>query len=210
MKITGNVYLLPSTRFSRVYLVTGNENTLIDTGLSYNLRGILKDLDTLLVPLSSIRHIYLSHHDIDHIGNAAALQNLCGAKLYAPKEDIPYIMGEKEREGFKKTAGKIMRVKKPENIRPFVSGEVLNGIRVIPTPGHTPGHVCFLYSDVLFAGDLLYNKKRKLVPYNPAMDWDYNRLKQSIREVYDYPFKWVCPAHSAPCLRGKGVPDDDA
>ncbi len=168
------MYLLPSARFSRVYLVTGEENTLIDTGLRETL-------------INSLRIFAVN---------------------YFPLLDIPYITGEKEQTGIQKTFGKFFRVKKPQNIRSYISGETAGGIRVIPAPGHTPGHVCFLYHNVRFAGGLLYNKKRALAPYNPAMDWDYGRLKQSVRGVYAYPFEWICPAHCAPRKRGEGVPGD--
>ena len=201
MKITENVYLLDSTAPSYTYLITGKENTLIDTGIGFRRKGLLKDIEALNIPLQSIKHIYITHNDVDHIGNAAIIQELTGAALWASSEDIPFITGEKERYGKKKIISKIIRTKKPEAITPFAANEALIDIRVLPAPGHTPGHVCFLYGDVLFAGDLLENKGGKLYAFHPSANWDHELLLRSLKEIYNYDFKWVCPAHGSPVLR---------
>ncbi len=208
MKIIDNVYRLDSTYASYVYLIKGRENTLIDTGMPFNRMGLLKDLNTLGVEPGSIRHIYITHNDVDHIGNAAHLQALSGARLWASKADISYITGEKERPGFKKHVGRIFRVKKPKSIEAFVPGEIINGIQVLPAPGHTIGHVCFLYEDVLFAGDLFENKRKGLIPYPAPWTWDYEMLLQSIKNVYAYPFTWICPAHGQAAKRGDIIPGE--
>jgi glyoxylase-like metal-dependent hydrolase (beta-lactamase superfamily II) len=191
---------------SRVYLVKGAENVLIDTGLPFNFKGILRDLERFGAPIESIRHLLLTHHDIDHIGNAAALAKVSGAAVWAPAQDIPYITGEKERPGVKKTFSRIFHVKIPQELRPITSGAVVCGIQAIHTPGHTPGHTCYVYNNVLFAGDLLNSSRHGIIP-NTIMNLDFERLQQSAREVYHYPFDWVCPAHSAPCRAKRKAPD---
>lgn len=200
MKITDDVYMLDKSRHSHVYLVLTPEPVLIDTGMSFEGKAMRSELETL--GFKSIRHILLTHHDVDHIGNAARWQAETGASVHAPAEDIPYITGVKPRHSFKKYVGKLMRVPVPQSLEPFDNNAVINGIRVIPTPGHTPGHACFLYKDVLFAGDLLENKKRALMPYPAPWDWDYQVMLESIAAVSAYPFTLVCPAHGKPIKRG--------
>ncbi|WP_374119145.1 MBL fold metallo-hydrolase [Clostridium sp. OS1-26] len=68
-----------------------------------------------------------------------------------------------------------------------------------PTPGHTPGHTCILYKDILFAGDLVDSRKGKLRSY-PNMNWDEAVLMESIKNISHFPFKWVCPAHGIPVV----------
>jgi glyoxylase-like metal-dependent hydrolase (beta-lactamase superfamily II) len=198
MKINNKVYLLDSTRGSYVYLIIDKETTLIDTGLSWMGKSILNDLEKLNIKPTDIKNILLTHNDLDHIGNAAMLQKLTGAKLWASKDDIPYIIGEKHRPGFKKYLPYIFRVKKPEYVAAYKTDEKIAGIEIIPTPGHTPGHVCLLFEDVLFTGDLVENRKGKLIPYPSGWNWNTSLLLDSIKTVSKYSFQWVCPAHGKP------------
>jgi glyoxylase-like metal-dependent hydrolase (beta-lactamase superfamily II) len=201
MKITDKVYMLDEADFSHVFLVYTPEPVLIDTGMPFQRKKVLRALNHTGVKLTDIKHIIFTHHDVDHIGNAVKLQELTGAKLWASAEDIPYITGEKQRHSFKKYIGKMLR-HKPTDIYAF-TGDKIYGIEVVPTPGHTPGHVCFLFDGVLFAGDLLENKKGSLIPYPASWDWDYDKMLESVKKIASCDFKWVCPAHGSPILRGE-------
>lgn len=205
MKLSENVYLLDSAKGSYVYLVTGAETTLIDTGFPRRGKRIIKELDTIGIKPADIKHILLTHHDIDHIGNAAMLQELTGAQVWASKEDIPYITGELDRYGFKKYLKYFFRVKAPEAVNPYVPEQKINGLEVVPTPGHTPGHVCLLFEDILFAGDLLENKKGSLIPYPPPWNWNDSMMLESVNKISKLNFKLVCPAHGEPIERGSFI-----
>jgi glyoxylase-like metal-dependent hydrolase (beta-lactamase superfamily II) len=200
MKITNNVYALDSTRGSYAYIILGKETILVDTGQMWQGKGILKELAAMNIKLEDIKHIVLTHHDLDHVGNAAMLQKLTKAKLWASSEDIPYIYGNKDRPGIKKLFSCVFRVRKPENIRSYSKDMKIGDIDIIPSPGHTPGHVCVFYKDVLFAGDLVDSKKGNLRPY-PNMNWNEALLMKSIKDMYRIPFKLVCPAHGRPIER---------
>lgn len=200
MQLSDNVYLLDSTAGSYVYVAMGSETALIDTGFPWKGKSIIKELGAIGIHPGDIKHILLTHHDIDHIGNVFMLQQLTGAQVWASKEDIPYITGELDRYGFKKYIKYFFRVKKPKDVKPYITEQRINGIEVIPTPGHTPGHVCLLYNDILFAGDLLENKKGKLIPYPPPWNWDDSMMLESVNKISQIPYKWVCPAHGKPIL----------
>jgi glyoxylase-like metal-dependent hydrolase (beta-lactamase superfamily II) len=201
MQITDTVTLLESAKGSYVYLTGGKERAMVDTGLPFRRAAIVRELQSMDIPMNSIKHIVLTHYDVDHIGNAARLQRLTGAVVWASAVEIPYILGQKPRPGFKKYIAKLMRVEIPHDIRPL--SERISGadIAVIPTPGHTPGHVCLLHRGVLFAGDLVENHRETLVPYPSGWNWDTTLLKKSIQEVSKYRFEWVCPAHGRPLRR---------
>lgn len=201
MKITDNVYALDSTKGAYTYIILGKEIILVDTGLKWQGKGILKELAAMNIKLKDIKHIVLTHHDLDHVGNAAMLQRLTGARLWADSKDIPYIKGHRKRPGIKRIFSIINKVEKPEEIYAYNGDEKIGDIQIIPTPGHTPGHVCILYKDILFAGDLVKSKKEKVEPY-PNMNWDEVILKNSIKSIAHIPFKWVCPAHGIPVERG--------
>jgi glyoxylase-like metal-dependent hydrolase (beta-lactamase superfamily II) len=203
LKVTDEVYALDSTKGNYAYLVLGEETVLIDTGRPGQGKGILNDLESMNVKPQDIKHILVTHHDVDHVGNAALMQQATGAEIWASKEDIPYIYGEKSRPGIKKLISFIMKVKKPQNINSYPENRKIGNIKVIPSPGHTPGHVCLRYKDVLFIGDLFRTSKGKASPMGSSMTWNGSISKQSMAKIDNYSFEWICPAHGEPVRRGE-------
>ena len=201
-QITNKVYLLESTKTSSsCYLIKEKEMVLVDTNFSFNKRAILKELKENQINIEDIKHIILTHGDMDHMGNARSFQDLSGAMVWAGIEEIPYIMGDKERPSFKKYLAKIMRPKKPVDIKALKDGDKVGEIEVVATPGHTPGHICLIYEDVLFAGDLVEEKDGMPIPYPVKWNWDTSILFQSIEKLKVYPFEWICMAHGKPIKR---------
>ncbi len=206
LKINDEVYVFDSTKnWSCAYLILGEEKILVDTGLPGQGKGIIKELNSLNIKAKEIKHILITHHDLDHIGNLVFLEKETGAHVWASKEDIPYIYGDKSRPGLKKIISFFMRVKKPENITSFPENQKINDVEVIPTPGHTPGHVCLIYKNVLFAGDLIRNSKGQLKPMESHMNWNETILEESIEKIADYDFEWICLAHGEPIKRVDAV-----
>ena len=199
--IREGVYLLESTKGAYCYLIKAEEWILVDTQFGYKKKAILKELKDNQVELRDIKHIILTHGDMDHMGNVGILQKLTGATIWAGSKEIPYIMGQKERPSFKKYLAKVMRPKKPEHIKPLQDGDKVCGIEVVTTPGHTPGHICLIYDNVLFAGDLVEERDGMPIPYPVKWNWDTSILFQSIEKLKFYPFKWVCMAHGNPVER---------
>lgn len=202
MEIKQGIHLLESARGSFVYLILGDEPVLVDTGMPGRAQALVADLEKLGVRPQDIAHILLTHHDVDHIGNASYLKSLSGAKLWAPAEDLPYIHGTKKRPGLKRLIATLVKAETPAVDETYGAGQRIAGLEVIPTPGHTPGHVSVLGSDVLFTGDLVTSSKGKLKATPAFLNWDKQELRRSIRQVASRPFDWVCPAHGTPVQRG--------
>ncbi|MDR3565996.1 MAG: MBL fold metallo-hydrolase [Negativicutes bacterium] len=204
MKIKNNVFLLDSTKRNFVYLITGEEPVLIDTGFPGKSKQIIGEITRLGINPRDIAHILLTHHDVDHIGNAKALQLATGARLWASKEDLPYIQGERNREGIKRIVQAIIKVDKPRVDSTFTEGQNIASVEVIPTPGHTPGHVAFLYEDILFVGDLVRTNKGKIKRFPSLGTWNKAIMEMSLQQIKSYNFEWICPAHGEP-LRGRDL-----
>jgi glyoxylase-like metal-dependent hydrolase (beta-lactamase superfamily II)/ferredoxin len=69
---------------------------------------------------------------------------------------------------------------------------------VIPTPGHTPGHMVLLYRDrFLFTGDHLAwsPEAQTLEAYRDYCWHSWQEQTRSMERLLDYRFEWVLPGH---------------
>jgi len=193
MILSEKVRRLEATNGSAAYLLkTCDGYTLIDTGYATNQNAIIKELEGL-----DIIKILITHHDIDHIGNMSALQRQFGCHVYVNSLELPYIYGEKRRSGIKGIVDKFVKTDVSATLSPLEKAK-FDDITVIHTPGHTPGHSCFLFENFLFTGDLFRLPRLRLKPSRRRMNWDTHELKASIRSTIKLPFTWVCPAHFMP------------
>ena len=105
----------------------------------------------------NIKYILLTHGHFDHVGAVAALVKKYTAPVYMSKDDRAFLESPKEVRassfGMQIEAADVdVFVKEGDEI-PFSEGT----IKVIETPGHTLGSVCYLFENYLFAGDTLFN-----------------------------------------------------
>jgi glyoxylase-like metal-dependent hydrolase (beta-lactamase superfamily II) len=71
---------------------------------------------------------------------------------------------------------------------------------VIPTPGHTRGHMVFLYKEkFLFTGDhLAWSPTRQTLTAFPSVAWySWARQTESMAKLAKYDFEWVLPGHGS-------------
>ena len=76
--------------------------------------------------------------------------------------------------------------------------EMEGGIKIIPVPGHTKGHVVFLFEDrYLFTGDhLTYSSTyNQLIGFRTACWYDWDIQIKSMEKLLQYQFEWVLPGH---------------
>lgn len=99
----------------------------------------------------TLEAVLITHGHFDHIGGAAYFKNKFGAKIYMSKDD----------EDFIDNPLKIGRKYERFDIDVYVKdGDVLDlcgqKIRVIATPGHSAGGVCYVLDDSVFCGDTVF------------------------------------------------------
>ena len=104
----------------------------------------------------TIKHLLLTHGHFDHIGACAELKRQ-GAKIYIHELDKRKVETDESLCGFSGI--------KVEKFTPDVvlrGGEELLvsgfSVKVLHTPGHTSGSVCYVLSDVIFSGDTLFSQ----------------------------------------------------
>lgn len=105
----------------------------------------------------NIKYILLTHGHFDHVGAVATLAKKFKAPIYLSKKDRKFLESPREVRGSSfgmeiEAADVDVFVKDGDEI-PF-SDSI---IKVIETPGHTLGSVCYLLNNYLFAGDTLFN-----------------------------------------------------
>jgi len=78
---------------ANVFLLAGNNLTLVDTGFKGRSTQILKEAGRLGYSSSDIANIIITHHHADHVGSLAVLKKVTQAKVMAHPADAPYIDG---------------------------------------------------------------------------------------------------------------------
>jgi glyoxylase-like metal-dependent hydrolase (beta-lactamase superfamily II) len=140
--------------FSNCYIVWDEdikEGVIIDPGEDAWL--ILKSVAEIDV---EIRYILATHGHFDHVAATAALKREIDAEFLAHKEDFFFIEGGKEsahRWGFE--------IEQPPRPDRFIKeGDLVqvggSGLKVLHTPGHSPGGVSFYDKGMVFGGDTLF------------------------------------------------------
>jgi glyoxylase-like metal-dependent hydrolase (beta-lactamase superfamily II) len=171
MQITDHIHALkipffvptpagPIERFVYVYLVCGEEITLIDSGVAGAEEMILSYLEEIGRP-KEISRLILTHSHPDHIGAARAIRAATGCRVLAGAgerawiEDTDLQARERPVPGFNTLVGGPVKVDQV-----LAGGEVLElggglSLAVIATPGHSAGSMSYLLpmESALFSGD---------------------------------------------------------
>lgn len=105
-----------------------------------------------------VSKILATHAHIDHIAAASEVKELSGAPFILHRSEMLFIEGFEQQQRFF-----MVREGKRPAVDSFVAGgdTVSFGdcaLKVVETPGHSPGGICFIASDsrVVFAGDTLF------------------------------------------------------
>jgi len=193
--------------------------TLIDTGMPGHLDAIKAAMEAHGIPFNSVNRIILTHQDIDHIGSLpdAVWDSQGPAIVLAHVEDKPYIEGEKTPIKMDETRMAERLASAPAEIRDaamkmfenppsanvdvlLADGDtldILGGVEVIFTPGHTPGHICLFVREakVLIAGDELRVENGQLVGPSPTATPDMPLALKSLKKLTAYPIEYVLCYH---------------
>lgn len=198
MLVTDGIHMIQEVKGAHVYLVTGSRLFLVDTGLPGQEHKICKYLRAIGIAPSSLEGIILTHSDVDHVGSAAALQNLAKCPVYGHSIEVPYILGHEKRPGIKRWLPMVTRLAygklvPPSDLDSLPEGEQFGDWEIIPTPGHTPGHITLYRNGVAIVGDLFQGGEIRLAP--GYFTWNLDELKKSAQTVIERPLRWILPGH---------------
>lgn len=183
-----------------------DELTVIDTGLSGTTKTILTAAASLNYRPEQIKHILITHADVDHVGSLHGLAKATGATTYAGEESKPYIEAAESPPHIPALAkllfAPMMRLmhKKATVDTTFADNETLDiadGILALHTPGHTPDNYCFYWRKhkVLFAADLFFTLRGHVTLTPSRFSWSADAARKSAIKALDLAPEYLCSGH---------------
>jgi len=162
-------------------LIRGKEAAVVDTGTAGNGSKIADVVRTAGLGWDAVHHVILTHYHPDHIGSVGEVLGAAAkATAYAGAADIP-------------------QIKSPRPIKTVGDNDEVFGLRVIATPGHTPGHVCVFdpAGSLLILGDAM-NNIDKLAGPNLQYTADMVQAHQSVKKLAKLKFERAVFGHGEP------------
>ena len=155
------------TVFHPILLWDDQDVILVDTGYPDLLPVIQREMELAGVSFERLSKVILTHQHYDHLGSLPEILSASkhDIEVFAHGLDKPYIEGDKTLLKYDLSRGlppkaKVDSVIKDGEVLPF-----LGGLKVIHTPGHTPGHISLYHenSKTLITGDSTIAKDGEMI-----------------------------------------------
>ncbi|MCX7944652.1 MAG: MBL fold metallo-hydrolase [Deltaproteobacteria bacterium] len=191
------------TIISNVWLFTdqSGDRYLIDSGHTAELPAILISLRVYgIKKKGDLKAILLTHRHSDHAANAEYLSERFSAKVYAHKNELPFLRGDKSPSRIPYGIGKfyddiliIFENRRPATCKNVIPFEEFSNkdFEIYDMFGHTEGSV-FIYhkvSKILFSGDVLFTgipaigRRERLFA---AVKQYSNNVRECHRRLYEF------------------------
>lgn len=177
---------LPPATHTNAYLVGESEMALIDPGSDDR-----EELDALFALIEALREdgrrlriVLLTHQHPDHIAGVEAVRERYKVPIAAHAETAMHV--------------RVDLVLKDGDWIPLVPGVGDWNLRVLHTPGHTRGHLCFLHPRTrsLFSGDHIPGGQGTVIIDPP--DGDMAAYRASLDRLLGEPIDTLFPGHGPP------------
>ena len=147
-------------------LLWDNENVIIiDIGMPGQLKQIQEAIKREGVSFERLNKVIITHQDLDHTWGLYRLlkESKNTIEILTHEDEKPYLQGEKNlvRLNQRKMAEMILKKNPPLKVNKTLKDNdelpYSGGIKIIHTPGHTPGHICIYHqkSKTLIVGDAM-------------------------------------------------------
>lgn len=181
-----DIHLVKDSYVNVYLIVRGADVVLIDAGLESTWSLIKDYLNTLGLTFKDLTAVVITHHHRDHVGSLKYVVQNSNAVVAAHVDEIELI---KSRSGVNVNVA-------------LRDGDMFKGLKVVHTPGHTPGHICLLdlKTKSLFVGDLVVEENGELneIPHHYSIDPMKNR--EAIKKLRYVDFNNLMPSHGEPLL----------
>ena len=170
---------IPTSKTDNAFLIEGEDGlTLVDVGRSKAVDLLLRTIAELGHDPGELRRIVLTHAHPDHVQGAPELREHTGARVLIHAADAAWLSDGRVPAGGRSGAGaRRFDQLKAAHWTPFQpdatlkDGELIpgsGGLRVIHTPGHSPGHIALLHEPTrtVLVGDAIFHTGK--LGYGPA------------------------------------------
>ena len=171
---------------SAYILARAGEAAVVDTGTAGSEGDIAAALEKIGLGWDAVGHVILTHKHGDHIGSlTAVLDAAADATAYAGREDMS-AMGSSPR------------------LTAVADGDHVFGLRIIATPGHTPGSISVLdeTGGILVAGDALGTSAGAVQGSNAQFTEDMHAALASVAKLGTFEFETLLVGHGDPIVGG--------
>ena len=160
-----------------MFIENADDLTLIDPSFLPQLPILENYVLNAGFNMMNVRRIILTHLHIDHAQAANEIRKRTGAKIYSHWIEAGYLAHNPPYNGpptilaitdvFKKSGLSVEELTKEfgsMELEPIIvdeqvsDGDTIGSLKVIHTPGHTPGHISLYYDEdrILFGADTIY------------------------------------------------------
>jgi glyoxylase-like metal-dependent hydrolase (beta-lactamase superfamily II) len=187
--------------------------TLVDCGLKRAPGRIVAGLRAIGRHPGDVTRIVLTHAHTDHAGGAAEMAARTGAPVAVHEADAGYAE-EGRPPPFEQSllVGRLMTRIPGAGFPPVAVGERLSdgqvldvggGLRIVATPGHTPGHVSLLHerTGTLITGDALFNVRQLRFSPRPLCT-DFRLSRQTAHVLGELEYERVAFTHGTEITDG--------
>jgi glyoxylase-like metal-dependent hydrolase (beta-lactamase superfamily II) len=146
----------------------GNDKPRRVQGWNMRQGRFLQDMAEAGYPRESIEIVLCTHLHVDHVGWNTMLE---GGKWVPTFPNARYLFGRREFEHWSSATDETTRTVQQDSVRPILDAGLAElvemdhrltpEVRLVPTPGHTPGHVSVHIasqgSEAIVTGDILHH-----------------------------------------------------
>jgi glyoxylase-like metal-dependent hydrolase (beta-lactamase superfamily II) len=190
-KLGPNIVLIQLSDIDSNIYVLGD--TVIDSGTGFNFTRLHTLLKMLKMNFSAVKQVINTHGHFDHIGGNGYFLK---AKIAIHERDAPILEKADAQASYADFFDGKLRPRPVD--QKLKDGQVLQvggmALKVLHTPGHTPGHIC-LYNEkegTLFSGDLVFSDG---VGRTDMPGGDVQELDSSLERISKLKISKLFPGH---------------